>query len=153
MRTKCTATTGRGDPCRAWATHDTNPPVCAAHARRAAGAGGPDGDQEHPTAGFYSRAIADEEIADLVALAGSDDLTDEIGAVRVALRRVLRALGEDPDLITPELAAMVFVGARTVARLLRDRRAIAGGAAKGMIAGMEQIIAELGEELGGRFIA
>ena len=153
MPTRCTAITSRGDPCRAWAAHDTNPPLCAAHAGRAAGAGGPEGDQEHPTTGFYSRAIADEELADLVSLAGSDDLSDEIGAVRVALRRVLRALGEDPDLITPEMAAMVFVGARTVARLLRDRRAISGGAAKGMIAGMDQVLAELGDELGGRFFA
>ena len=28
---RCTATTRRGLPCRAWAVPDTNPPTCAAH--------------------------------------------------------------------------------------------------------------------------
>ena len=28
---RCTATTRRGLPCKAWAVPDTNPPTCAAH--------------------------------------------------------------------------------------------------------------------------
>jgi len=152
MRTHCTATTSRGLPCRSFAIHDTDPPRCATHAGRTTGAGAPEGNQNRRVTGFYSPAIAPDELADLVAYSSTDDLSDEIGAVRVALRRVLKALGDDTATITPDLAAMVFVGARTVARLLRDRRAISGGAAKGMIAGLDQILTELADELGGRFL-
>lgn len=33
----CTATTAAGTPCRAWATHDSDPPRCSAHSESKAG--------------------------------------------------------------------------------------------------------------------
>ena len=153
MPTQCTATTRTG-PCRAWAVRGTDPPLCAAHAgRTAAGAGAPKGNQNAVTAGFYSRALRPDELADLVALASIDDLNDEIGAVRVTIRRVLEALDKDPNIEQLAiLAAHLFSGARTVARLLRDRRVISGAAAEGMVINLTQILEELGDELGGQFL-
>lgn len=152
MSTRCSAITTSG-PCRAWAVRGTDPPLCSAHSGRSKGAGAPPGNTNALTAGFYSPALRPDELADLVVLANSPDLKDEIGAVRVILRRVLEAvtqLNADLDHLST-LAANVCSAARTVSRLLRDQRAISGEAASGAIGGLTQILEELGEELGGRF--
>ena len=153
MPTQCTATTRHG-PCRAWALRDSNPPLCSAHAGRNAGAGPPAGNQNRRTAGFYSRHLQDLELADLVALAGNPTLDDEIALARVVVRRVMAALGGtgDDHALDPEMAAHIFAGVRTVARLLQARRLISGGAADSFADAMTVILTELGEELGGRFV-
>ena len=53
-RRRCTATTKSGAPCRAWAVRDSNPPLCAAHARITTGAGAPAGNQNRRTHGAYA---------------------------------------------------------------------------------------------------
>ena len=64
--------------------------------------------------------------------------SDEIACARVALRRVLAALGAPGDetgLSASEfarLATLAFQGTRTVSRLLRDQRALSGDAADGI---------------------
>jgi hypothetical protein len=94
-------------------------------------------------------------------------LDDEIAIARVTLRRILALLSADrvhrgpqypgaPDGTTVEmtpldyarLAALSLAGARTVARLLRDKRALSGEAADGIAGAISQAIDELSTEWG-----
>ena len=116
-------------------------------------------------AAFYASALEAAELADLVAFAGDLTLDDEIACARIALRRVLAVLSADgapPDGhgeaeaagagLTPaeyaRLAALAFQGTSTVARLLRDRRALCGDAADGISAAIGQALDELSSEWG-----
>jgi hypothetical protein len=88
-------------------------------------------------------------------------LDDEIAIARVTLRRILALLSADRVHRTPEgttvemtpvdyarLAALSLAGARTVARLLRDKRALSGEAADGVAGAIAQALDELSTELG-----
>lgn len=147
----CSRITARGQPCQAWAVHGSDPPACSAHAGRNTGAGAPTGNQNRRTHGFYSAAIENGEIADLIAYADDLSLDDEIALVRVALRRLVAAFGADAELDPGQLATLAttaFNGSRTVARLLRDKRAISGEAADGISAAMATVLDELGTQWG-----
>ena len=145
--TPCSQTTRAGNPCQAWAIAGTHPPTCAAHLPRP---------EPPPTKhGFYSSAVAPDELAALVAYSDDMTLDDEIGITRIALRRALKALSAPTDPPArfalqdfARLAAVVFQGGRTVARLLRDRRALSGEAADGIAGALAQAIDELSTEWG-----
>jgi len=121
---RCTQRTQSGRPCNAWAVRGSDPPACSAHARK--------------WQGFYACALESKELADLAAYGGDLSLDDEIACARVAVRRVLAALGAPGDetgLAASELArlaGLAFQGTRTVSRLLRDQRALSGDAADGI---------------------
>ena len=123
----------------------------------------PDSAASEDPAAFYSSVLHPDELADLLAHAGELSLDDEIACARVALRRVLAVLntappaaGEDDQAPEPalspaefaRLAALAFQGTRSVARLLRDRRAIRGDAADGISAAIAQALDELSTEWG-----
>lgn len=144
---KCAATTAAGRPCRAWAMHDSDPPICNIHAGTAKA---PTSNDNAKTHGFYSRAYTDQEIADLITYAIDETLDDEIAVTRVALRRVftlLKLANLEPKEYT-HLASLAFVGARTVGRLLRDKRALSGEAADGLTTTLTAALDELATELG-----
>lgn len=142
----CTATTTAGKPCRAWAVHGTEPPLCSAHARRNTGAGAPRGNQNALKHGFYRSALTPQEVADLLTHAQNESIADELALVRVMLRRLMHYLQHPiPDLdhvpedMPPNLlqfldegsrltavAPLVYRGARTVA-YLRQRMEPGGG--------------------------
>ena len=146
---RCTATNRDGTPCKAWAVHGTSPPRCSAHAGRNAGAGAPAGNQNRRAHGFYSRVLTAGELADLVTFADDLSLADEIAIARVTLRRAMERL--TTDLETDELtnlAKLTLAGTRTVARLLRDQRALSGEAADGIAGAIAQALDELGTEWG-----
>jgi len=96
--------------------------------------------------------VAPDELADLVTYSADMTLDDEIGVTRIALRRALKALSAPAPgqlLVLADfarLAAVVFQGGRTVARLLRDRRALSGEAADGIAGALAQAIDELSTE-------
>ena len=159
---RCSHTTASGKSCRAYAVAGTEPPACAAHAGRNAGAGAPTHNQNRATHGFYSRVLRPDEIADLVTYADDLSLDDEIACARVALRRVLALL--TTDTVSPfedpanqqrltatdyaRLAALALAGTRTVAKLLRDKRALSGEAADGISGAIAQALDELSTEWG-----
>jgi hypothetical protein len=148
---RCGHLTADGRPCKAWAIRGSDPPRCSAHAGRNAGAGAPCGNQNRRTHGFYSSALLPEELADLVACADDITLDDEIATTRVTLRRILALLSADGRLTAEDyarLATLALAGARTVARLLRDKRALSGDAADGLIGAVATALDELGTELG-----
>jgi hypothetical protein len=150
---KCTQSTRNGNPCRAWAIRGSDPPTCATHAGRTKTAGAPLANVNRQAHGFYSAALDPNELADLVAFADDVSLDDEIALARVILRRVTNHL-RHPDLETIDLdnlatlASLVLAGTRTVARLLRDQRALSGDAADGFAGAIAQALDELSTELG-----
>lgn len=112
------------------------------------------------------------EPATLVRSAGEQGLEEEIASARLALRRILAILdrsriggleaadqvadtGGTPDQtpsLTPgeyaRLASLALQAVRTVARLLRDERAISGNAARDIPAVIAQALDGLGAEWG-----
>jgi len=141
---KCTATTRRGMPCRRWATRDSDPPLCPTHDSH------PREDEPGATAGFYLPALWPEELDRSVQ---QKDLTldEEISLARVCLLRMAEALKANGNL-TPEqrirLAALIFRGASTVARLLRDRQAVSGEAGDSLSSVLNRAVDEATRELG-----
>jgi hypothetical protein len=161
QKVHCCYVSPDGRPCRARAVHGSVPPRCSAHAGRTPGAGEQAKEEERRTPGFYSSALLPEELADLVACADDLSLDDEIATTRVTLRRILGLIcadhlqkqpeGDTIHLTTQEyarLATLALAGARTVARLLRDQRALSGEAADGIAGAIAQALDELGTELG-----
>lgn len=150
-RQRCTAHTLTGKQCKAWAIAQSNPPLCSAHANRNTGAGAPTGNDNALKHGFYSRTFSFQELADLLT-AQPPNLTDEIIVSRIALRRLMEAVSDPNMNPTMEQFAsvcdLVFTGSRTVARLLRDQRALSGAAADGIAGAIAQALDELATELG-----
>ena len=153
MAQRCTATTARGAPCKAWATSGTDPPLCSAHAKQTA---------PPAHASFYAASLQPDELADLFTYADDLTLDDEIACARVVLRRLLALLDcptvssyEDPGDrrgLTPadvcRLYALSLQATRTIARLLRDKRALTGEAADGISGAIAQALDELSTEWG-----
>lgn len=116
--------------------------LCSAHSRANVGAGAPSGNQNRREHGFYARTFTIQEAADLAAHAEDDNLTDEIALARVILRRLFVRMQtvesyEMPQDTPPEtvaeltyqlntLAKLMNASIRTVARLLRDQKALGG---------------------------
>lgn len=156
MPNQCTSTTKSGRPCRAWAIRDSDPPRCSIHSGRTRPPGPPLNNTNRKTHGFYATSLSPTELADLVLYADDLTLDDEIACARVALRRVLDALTTTTDQPDRQLdaesyarlAAVAFQGTRTVARLLRDQRALSGQAADGIAGAIAQALDELGSEWG-----
>ena len=149
----CSHTTKRGQPCRAPVIPGTDPPTCASHAGRNVGAGAPRGNQNRTTHGYYSRAFSPDELADLVACADDISLDDEIACARFTLRTLvtlLRDLDPNPAQVDlhARLTALILQGARTIARLLRDQRALSGPAGDGYSAAFTHMLDEIATELG-----
>lgn len=139
--------------CKAWAIRDSDPPLCGVHARRAVSPGGPPGNQHARKHGFYSRALELSELVDLVAYADDLTLDDEIGCARVVLRRLLemlRSLAEQDagPADYARIAGLALQAARTVARLLRDKRALTGEAADGISGAIGDILDEVSTIMG-----
>ncbi len=141
---KCTATTRRGAPCRCWATRGSNPPLCSAHA-----AGAAEG-QAEATPGLYVPVTLPQELTHSLRQANLN-LDEEIALARLCLLRVAEALKANGTL-TPEqrirLASLIFRGASTIARLLRDRQAVSGEPADSLTFALGQAVDEVANELG-----
>jgi hypothetical protein len=165
QRTQCGYVSSSGRPCGAWAVRGSDPPRCSAHSERKGGAGAPPKDRDHRTHRFYSTAFRLKELADLEACAEELSLDDEIASMRVMLRRILALLSAEgqPEEGHPHggaptgamthheyarLARLALEGGRTVAHLLRDRRALSGEAADGLAGAFSQALDELSVEWG-----
>jgi hypothetical protein len=129
---KCTASRADGRPCRAWARRNSDPSRCNVHARSGDRSAAVLGTPAEPGAhgdvrdGFYDGRFTLQEIADLVTKNAGDDLTDEVAAARVAVRRTLQHLEEA---LTPgefaHLAQIIFTGTNTIVRLLQAQQDLA----------------------------
>lgn len=97
----------------------------AGHERHQDDPGRQEGDERDS---FYQEAYTLEEVADLLNKAMDEDLDDELGASRVAIRRVMKKLEDE---LSPaefaRLASLIFTGINTIARLLQAKRSLADG--------------------------
>ncbi|MDX9831028.1 MAG: hypothetical protein RBU35_12255 [Anaerolineae bacterium] len=153
-RRRCSATTRRGEQCRRWATRDSDPPLCVAHAGRGAG------DARHPAdepgATVPGRCLHVPERKEPAHAPKLDTLSldEEISLARICLLRVAEALEANGGLTVEQrvrLVSLIFRGVSTIARLLRDRQAVSDEDQEGWSAivdrAMEAAAAELGVKL------
>ncbi len=124
-RVRCTHVTRAGRPCKGWAVRGSDPPACISHLSSVSA-----------EPGFYSRTLTDEELVALVRHAADLTLDEEIACTRIAVRRTLEFLSQGQGTLSEanylRAAGLVFQGARTIARLLRDQEALLGGSADRM---------------------
>jgi hypothetical protein len=150
---RCSATTRRGTPCRRWATRDSDPPLCAAHGGHTSPSAPAEGGAS-PGPGSCFPALLPPE-PDESPPQGGLSLDEEIALARACLQRIAEALKTNGKL-TPEqrirLAALIFRGASTIARLLRDRQAVSEQEDKELSPAVAQAVAwavaEAARELG-----
>jgi len=113
---KCSATNANDRPCSAFAMHDSDPPLCAAHAGLT---GAPIGNTNAVTHGYYQRRVTQEEVASLFTSAEEVALTQEAVLIRVVLHRLAKYLiSEDlPIEKVTAIAPLIFTGSRALATL------------------------------------
>ena len=115
--------------CKAWAMHDTIPPLCASHIPGRAGA--PKGNRNALIHGFYSSTLRPDDLDALDEQAIDSSLDGEILLTRITLRRLQQMIltGATPGPNPRRLEAadyarfidLTFQGANTLSRLLRIR--------------------------------
>ena len=106
-RPACSATTKSGRPCRAWAVHYSDPPLCSSHSGRNQGAGAPESNKNRLTHGFYSRYFTLQEVSDLLSSADVPELAGEIIAAQIAIRRILAYLEQNGGIQDEDFQAAV----------------------------------------------
>jgi len=100
---------------------------------------------ERTMSGFYDNMFSDEELLDVgrLATAGDVSVDQEIGMLRIAMRRVLEAP------IDPARALQLLGRAcGQLATLMRAKRALSGEAADGLAGAFAKALDELSTELG-----
>jgi hypothetical protein len=121
---RCTQPTKDGQPCRAWAMRDSDPPTCAIHAGRVTGQGAPLGNRNAVKHAFYAYYdLEDDEIKPPSINAIIHDL--------VARQQQLSAIIDDhlDDLTIQELVRLFAIhgqNASRLGRLLCHRKALVG---------------------------
>jgi hypothetical protein len=95
--------------------------------------------------GFYSGIFSEREILDVGRLAASGDvsLDEEIGMLRICMRRVLEA-----DIDPATSLQLLSRGVGELAKLMRAKRALSGEAADGLADAFAKALDELSSELG-----
>ena len=108
--------------------------------------------EDVPEASFYDLALSDEEFADLANFAAELSLEAEIACTRRALRHTLEFLQERSGSMSEaeylRATGLLFQGAHTVARLLREQRALTGGEDNRLKAIIDAALDGLSEDLG-----
>ena len=99
--------------------------------------------QDLPAEGFYAQFFTQEELLDLAQTVTNPSLADEIGILKVLIRRVI-ARKENPE----EALKLVGKAVDQLTRAWRVQRAISGEAADGLASAMPQLLDELSTELG-----
>ena len=95
--------------------------------------------------GFYSKIFSEDELLDVARLAAAGDvsLDEEIGMLRICMRRVLEA-NIDPA----KTLQLLSKGTGQLATLMRAKRALSGEAADGLADAFAKALDELSTELG-----
>ena len=127
---RCQALTAKGKPCKAWAMQDSD--LCAAHSGRTA--------TNRQTHGFYARPDRPFETID-----------DVIAAALDKQARLSAILDNSADLDGADLAKLLAIhgqNASRLGRLLRDKRALSGESADGLLSALGTALDEIATELG-----
>lgn len=131
---RCSGTTRRGERCKAFALADSE--LCAAHGGRKGGA--PEGNTNRLEHGWYSNPAK--------PIITIEDAIENLGE---QLARSAELLAQTND---PEMFVKVFnLHAQALSRqgrLLRDKRALLGDSADGILDAIGKVLDELSTELG-----
>ena len=100
----------------------------------------PEGEGTGRTEGFYAELFTPEELADLKRAVGEPSLEDEIGLLRVAIRR---GVAEDESLET------ISRSVQRLAQALKTQRALRGQGIRDLEEALARVLDEIGGELGG----
>lgn len=88
-----------------------------------------------------------QEVADLLNVAMDTDLSDELSAARIAVRRVLQQLEQQ---LSPaeyvRMAELIFRGANTIAGLLRAQLDLSREKSEILLEALSKALDEIGEE-------
>ena len=131
---RCSATTKRGERCQAFALAESD--FCAAHGGRAGGA--PAGNQNRLLHGWYARPGK--------PILTIDDAVEDLGAQLGRSAELLADL-DDPDLFIKVFGLHAQALSR-YGKLLRDKRALIGDSADGILDAIGKVLDELSTELG-----
>jgi len=134
---QCKAPTRKGTRCKRSAKAGSD--FCGVHDGSGARPGAPPGNQNARKHGFYAEFYTGEELEDLATAAVAGDLSDEIGLLRVRIRRALRE-GVEFDAILRGLGRLTL--------MLKAQRVISGDAMNEFERAMSEVLTELTEELG-----
>jgi len=126
--------------CRAWAMKGAT--YCRAHRSDLSPTRRKRTGPEAPPEGFYGELFTQEELLDLAGATARPSLADEIGMLKVLIRRVV-AREEDPNILSKVGRAV-----EQLTKAWRLERSISGDAAEGLAAAMAQVLDELSLELG-----
>ena len=99
--------------------------------------------QNLSTESFYIQFFTESELLDLAQTVAAPSLADEIGILKVLIRRVI-ARKENRE----EALKLVGKAVDQLTRAWRVQRAISGEAADGLASAMAQLLDELSTELG-----
>ena len=137
---QCKATTKRGKRCRRPAQAGSDYCGLPQHGGSGRSPGAPEGNVNARVHGFYSKHLTTEELEDLaVVAAAAAGLEDEIGLLRVRIRRAL-AEGCDLDQVSRALGRLT--------QMLKAQRQISGEAADSFQQALAEVLDGLEEELG-----
>ncbi len=100
-------------------------------------------DEARGEPGFYGELFTSQEILDMARYAEDPDLDDEIGILKVLIRRVVEA-EENPS----KSLALITRAVGQLTRSLKARRALSGEAADGLAGAIAAALDEIGNELG-----
>lgn len=142
----CAATNKNGTPCRSWTLPGSL--YCSSHTLPPApNVGAPAGNTNSLKHGAYSPHFTNDEAVRLITHAANLTLDDEIAVTRVITDRLLAYLSANTDDLTI-IAPLLLNSTRTTARLLRDKRALSGTAADGLMDAIGAALDELSTEWG-----
>lgn len=148
-KTKCTAQTKSGRPCRAWAMHNTEPPLCAVHGGATLPPGAPQGNSNARTHGFYADTNIPNAPLSLPAII--HNLAEKQQEISDYLDDCLAPESKQERPKLTELVSVFELHARNASRLgrlLRDERALSGEASDGIAGAIAQALDELSTILG-----
>jgi hypothetical protein len=121
MKTRCTATTRAGRPCRAWAVAGTDPPRCAPHGGGARPVGAPPNNRNAEKHGMYSVSTPERSGV------GSGSHAVSVGNLSADLADRLGRFGDSieeraAELTLDQLARLLDTYSQAIGRLARIRR-------------------------------
>ena len=148
-KTRCTATTRKGTPCRSWAIPGSKPPTCASHRQTGPRPGPPQGNANAVTHGAYADRNGAAEPIDLQARISDLDrriqrLSEYIDAAEVGD-------GEAGTITVGDYTRLVSLHGQLcsrIGRLLRDQQQLGGGDISEMQAAIDQALTQAGQVLG-----
>lgn len=126
-RARCTATTAKHQPCRAWPVKGSNPPRCSAHGGTDARIGAPDGNTNAQTHGAYAQQ-GEHNTVDLDVRIR--DLNRRIERLSQYIDAAALGDGKEDTLTITDYGKLVNIHGQLTSRLgrlLRDKQQLDGG--------------------------